>query len=71
MKHSIFVCEDYVVNKSSGISVLVMMGAKEFGKVDSLESFNAIISASPFNAICCPDLMVDEDGEKINAYIFS
>jgi hypothetical protein len=71
MKHSIFICEDYTINKDAGVSILVMVGAKEFGKVDSIESFNAIVSASPFNAICCPDLMVDEDGDKIKAYIFS
>jgi len=48
-----------------------MVGASEIGKVDSIELFNELATMSSHNAIVCPDLMVDEDGDKLNAFIFS
>ena len=71
MKHSVFICEDYKIQKNSNGSILIMEGASEIGKVDSIELFNELATISSHNAIVCPDLMVDEDGDKLNAFIFS
>ena len=71
MKYSVFICEDYKIQKNSNGSILIMVGASEIGKVDSIELFNELATMSSHNAIVCPDLMVDEDGDKLNAFIFS
>ena len=66
--NNIYLCDDYKFHNST----LYIWNPKHIGMVSDVEAFNTYLSESmkTYDAVVCPELFTDEDGNKPNTVIF-
>ena len=66
MLYPVYKCEDFKMESGQ----LTIYDAQLVAMVRSLEDFNAFIFSQKYNAIICPQLYKDADGNEVKIVIF-
>ena len=67
--NNVYICDDYQFENE----VLTVNQPKHVGMVNDVESFNTYLfdSMRQWNAIVCPELFMDENGNKPKIVVFN
>jgi hypothetical protein len=64
---TVYTCEDYKIHNGT----LTVHNPVLAGMIKDEDGFKTLLSNHSYNAIVCPDLFVDENGNRPNVVVFN